>query len=119
MSARPVKITFAQMRTSGVRGILIYCDDYHYSHSTAISADAWSDDVRLSDIEPRFVCTACGKRGRRCAAGFQFEYPEIDRRHGLPLTKGTLVGGQDLFPCTALPRPRASIQTLASIPLLQ
>jgi hypothetical protein len=29
----------------------------------AISADAWPDDVKLSDIEPRFVCTACGKRG--------------------------------------------------------
>ena len=23
----------------------------------------WPDDVRLSDIEDRFVCTACGKRG--------------------------------------------------------
>ena len=29
----------------------------------AISADGWADDVRLSDIEPDFVCTACGKRG--------------------------------------------------------
>jgi len=27
------------------------------------SADRWPDDVRLSDIEPRFVCKACGKRG--------------------------------------------------------
>jgi hypothetical protein len=23
----------------------------------------WADDVRLSDVEPRFVCKACGKRG--------------------------------------------------------
>jgi len=29
----------------------------------AINGDRWSDDVRLSDIEPRFVCSACGKRG--------------------------------------------------------
>jgi len=28
-----------------------------------MSADQWGDDVRLSDIEPRFVCKACGKRG--------------------------------------------------------
>jgi hypothetical protein len=28
-----------------------------------ISADRWPDHVRLSDIEPDFVCTACGKRG--------------------------------------------------------
>ena len=40
-----------------------YCCDYKCSHLRAISGDAWPDDVRLSDIEPRFVCTACGKRG--------------------------------------------------------
>jgi hypothetical protein len=28
-----------------------------------ISADDWSDDVRLSDLEEKFTCTACGKRG--------------------------------------------------------
>jgi len=47
----------------GVRGVLIYCADYHCSHSVALSADRWPDRVRLSDIEPGFVCTACGKRG--------------------------------------------------------
>ena len=45
------------------RGIVIYCGDYHCSHSTAISGDRWSDDLRLSDLEPRFACTVCGKRG--------------------------------------------------------
>ena len=38
---RPTKITFAEMRTAGVRGVLIYCSDYKCSHSTAISADQW------------------------------------------------------------------------------
>jgi hypothetical protein len=60
---RPHKITFAAMRDSGVRGILVYCQDFHCSHSLAISADRWPDEVRLSDIEPRFICGACGKRG--------------------------------------------------------
>jgi hypothetical protein len=60
---RPVKITFGEMRSSGVLGILVYCADYTCSHSIAMSADGWSDDVRPSDIEPRFVCKACGKRG--------------------------------------------------------
>jgi hypothetical protein len=60
---RPQKITFGEMRSAGVRGVLIYCQDYHCSHSMAISADQWPDDVRLSDIEPLFVCQACGKRG--------------------------------------------------------
>jgi hypothetical protein len=37
--------------------------DYRCSHSIEMSADQWPDDVRLSDIEPKFVCKACGKRG--------------------------------------------------------
>jgi hypothetical protein len=60
--ARPQKITFGEMRDAGVRGLLIYCSDYKCSNSIAISADQWPDHVRLSDLEPRFVCTACGKR---------------------------------------------------------
>ena len=60
---RPQKITFGDMRDTGVRGVLIYCADYKCSHSIAISADPWPGDVRLSDIEPLFVCQACGKRG--------------------------------------------------------
>jgi predicted RNA-binding Zn-ribbon protein involved in translation (DUF1610 family) len=38
MTARPEKITFAQMRNSGVRGILVYCSDYACSHSIALHA---------------------------------------------------------------------------------
>ena len=60
---RPQKITFDEMRESGVRGVLIYCSDRHCSHHIAAGADPWPDHVRLSDLEPRFVCTACGRRG--------------------------------------------------------
>ena len=35
----PDKITFGEMREMGVRGLLVYCEDYHSSHSIAISAD--------------------------------------------------------------------------------
>ena len=58
MPDRPQKITFGEMRDMGVRGLLIYCADYRCSHSIAISADGWPDDLRLSDIEPRFGCQA-------------------------------------------------------------
>jgi hypothetical protein len=51
------------MRESGVRDVLIYCRDHHCSHHIAVSADRWPDHVRLSDIEPIFTCSACGKRG--------------------------------------------------------
>jgi hypothetical protein len=57
------KITLGEMRAGGVRDLLIYCADYHCSHWSAISGDRWADDVRLSDIEPRFTCQGCGRRG--------------------------------------------------------
>ena len=63
MPDRPQKITFAEMRDMGVRGLLIYCADYLCSHSIAISGDTWPDDARLSDIDDRFTCRVCGKRG--------------------------------------------------------
>jgi hypothetical protein len=28
-----------------------------------LEAGGWPDDVRLSDLEPRFTCQACGLRG--------------------------------------------------------
>jgi len=63
MTARPQKITFAEMREMGVRGLLIYCSDYKCSHLISMNGDRWPDDMRLSDIEGRFTCSACGKRG--------------------------------------------------------
>ena len=62
MLTYPQKITFGEMRDSGVRDVLIYCRDHRCSHSTTISA-GWPDHVRLSELEPGFVCTTCGKRG--------------------------------------------------------
>jgi hypothetical protein len=63
MTLSPQKITFGEMRASGVREVMIYCRDHRCSHYIAISSDRWSDHVRLSDSEPDFVCTACGWRG--------------------------------------------------------
>jgi hypothetical protein len=57
------KITFAEMRAAGVRSVLVYCSHYRCSHSTSLDADRWADNVRLSDIESKFVCAACGRRG--------------------------------------------------------
>ena len=74
---RPQKITFGEMRQMGVRGILIYCRDHRCSHSTAMSADQWPDDVRLSDIEDRFVCQKCGKRGADVRPDFNWGKPTV------------------------------------------
>jgi hypothetical protein len=67
------KITFGQMREMCVRGFLIYCSDFQCSHWTAISGDRWPDDARLSDIEPRFTCQACGTRGADVRPNFHWE----------------------------------------------
>ena len=47
----PDKISFGDMRDMGVRGILVYCADYHCSHLVPMSGDGWPDNVRLSDLE--------------------------------------------------------------------
>jgi hypothetical protein len=70
---RPQKITFGEMREMGVRGVLVYCADYRCSHNVAMNADCWADDVRLSDIEDRFVCAACGKRGAEVRPDFNWD----------------------------------------------
>ncbi|TPQ38873.1 hypothetical protein C2U70_08240 [Bradyrhizobium guangdongense] len=74
---RPQKITFGDMREAGIRGVLVWCADYRCSHSVALSADRWADDVRLSDIEPRFVCSACGKRGAEVRPDFNWGKPIV------------------------------------------
>jgi hypothetical protein len=60
---RPHKNHVRRDARDGVRGVLIYCSDYRCSDSMALNAERWPDDLRLSDIEPSFTCTACGKRG--------------------------------------------------------
>jgi hypothetical protein len=42
--AHPQKITFAEMRASGVHGLLVYCADYRCSRMIKISADQWADE---------------------------------------------------------------------------
>jgi hypothetical protein len=72
MSNRPAKITFADMRDMGVRGLLIYCSDYKCGHLITVSGDRWPDEMRLSDLEPRFICSACGKRGADARPDFNW-----------------------------------------------
>jgi hypothetical protein len=83
------KSTFAEMRASGVRGLIVYCTDCRCSHSVAISGDPWEDDVRLSDIEPRFTCRACGQKGADVRPNFDWE-PEAraSRQRALALKLG-------------------------------
>jgi hypothetical protein len=69
----PEKITFGEMREMGVRGVLVWCSDYQCSHSASVTADQWSDHVRLSDPEPLFVCRICGKKGADIRPDFNWD----------------------------------------------
>ena len=63
---RQQKITLGEMREGGTRGLLAYFADDRCSNLLRLAperVDAWADDVRISGIEPRFVCTKCGLRG--------------------------------------------------------
>jgi hypothetical protein len=73
---RPTKISFGEMRSSGVRGLLIYCSDYRCSHYIAISGDRWPDDVRLSDLEAQVQLRGLRKRGADARSDFDWDKPE-------------------------------------------
>jgi Putative DNA-binding domain len=60
--SRRQKITFADMRDMGVRGLLIYCSDYKCSHLVTMSGDGWPDDIRLSDLEFKTLSDCSGDR---------------------------------------------------------
>ena len=51
---RPEKITFGEMRDSGVRGVLIYCSDFRLPLDRD-ERRLVAGHIRLSDLEPRFV----------------------------------------------------------------
>jgi len=57
---RTEKITLGEMRHTR---LLVYGADYRCTHHVTINAGHWDYSVRLSDLEPKFTCQACGKRG--------------------------------------------------------
>jgi len=71
MTASEQKITFGEMRASGVRNVLVYCRDHRCSHSIEVSADRWPDHVRLSDIDPVLSARAAANMARKCGRSFR------------------------------------------------
>lgn len=87
---RQQKITFGAMRKYGTRGLLVYCADYKCGHLRKLAparVDAWPDETRISDLEPRFVCTKCGLRGADLRPDFL--PPRIGTNAGLPRDGGS------------------------------
>jgi len=61
---RDQKIALGEMRSgNGPTRLLVYTSDHRCSHSVVVDAKHWGEDVRLSDLETKFTCNACGRRG--------------------------------------------------------
>lgn len=70
------KITLGEMRggRAGTRGLLVFCGDYRCGHVIRLApakVDRWPDEVRLSDLELKFICRKCGRRGADVRPDFQ------------------------------------------------
>ena len=70
MTNYPRKISFGELRETGVDTVLIYCRDHHCTHHVTVSADRWPDHVRLSDIEPASPAAPAASTARRCGRIF-------------------------------------------------
>jgi hypothetical protein len=73
---RQQKITLGEMRSSGVRGLLIYCSDYHCSHSIAARTNGLI--ISGSRIWNRgSSARTCGQRGAEVRPDFNWNKKPI------------------------------------------
>ena len=54
MLDRPQKITFAEMRESGVRGLLVYCTDYRCSQSLELGIEVVETADAVGQVMDKF-----------------------------------------------------------------
>jgi hypothetical protein len=63
------------MRGAGPTRLIVDCGDYKCAHSVVVDADRSAGDVRLSDLEPLFICKACGHRSADVRPSFAVDKP--------------------------------------------
>jgi hypothetical protein len=74
MVAGAKKINFGALRRSNVRGVQAYCSSCgHTKQLGPFECAQWTDDVRLSDIEPLLVCEVCGERNADVRPDFDWQ----------------------------------------------
>ena len=105
-------------RESGTRGLLVFCQDYKCGHNIKIppeEVDKWPDDMRLSDLEPRFVCTVCGQRGALIRGddappwGLTAHIDEVQRALTLRRSRGSSVNFLYSLPTPRMPPWRRAL----------
>jgi hypothetical protein len=57
------KITLEKCGSPALPGSSFIAQTTNARTPWSVDAGRWSDDVRLSDLEPRFTCQVCGHRG--------------------------------------------------------
>jgi hypothetical protein len=67
------EITFVEMRSAGVCGVIVWCRDHPCSHSVQLVLIV---GLTMSGSQNRggFSCTACGKRGADVRPGFDWNW---------------------------------------------
>jgi hypothetical protein len=69
------------MRATGLRRLLFIAKTTSALTTSKISAEQWPDHIRLSHLEPLFVCQVCGHKGADVRPLFDRErMPEANRR---------------------------------------
>jgi hypothetical protein len=77
---REQKITLGEMRATGLRRLLFIAKTTSALTTSKISAEQWPDHIRLSHLEPLFVCQVCGHKGADVRPLFDRErMPEANR----------------------------------------
>jgi hypothetical protein len=61
MVESPQITTVGEMRSAGVRGVIVHCRQC--GHLETVSADECPSDARLSDLQGSCACSVCGRRG--------------------------------------------------------
>jgi hypothetical protein len=74
---RPQKITFGEMRDSGVRGLLVYCQKLPGAAIRPRSAQINGLITSVSAISNLFTCKACGRRGGDVRPDFHWNKPPV------------------------------------------
>jgi hypothetical protein len=54
-------MTLGNMRANGVRSIEVTC--WGCRHEAVLNADRWADDLPMTLLDSRMVCTRCGLIG--------------------------------------------------------
>ena len=91
--SRPAKNHLRRTPVPRRARLRVYCQDYRCSHNVTMNGDQWPDHVRLTEIEDRFICTACGKRGATIRGDSDWDKPgaltgDIDPAGLIPLRRG-------------------------------